>query len=34
MNPQLVYAWHTPLAVALLVFSALFATIETLRRRR
>ena len=34
MNPQQVYSWHIPLAVALLVFSALFALIESLRGRR
>lgn len=34
MNPQFVYSYHIPLAVALLVFTALLAAIETLRRRR
>jgi hypothetical protein len=34
MNPQQVYSMHVPLAVALLVVTALFAVVESLRRRR
>jgi hypothetical protein len=34
MSPQQIYSWHVPLAVALLVFTALFAAIETIRGRR
>lgn len=34
MNPLQIYSFHVPLAVALLVLTALFAGIETLRRRR
>jgi hypothetical protein len=34
MNPQQIYAWHVPLAVALVVVTALLAAIETLRSRK
>jgi hypothetical protein len=34
MSPQQIYSWHEPLAVALVVLTALFAMIETLRRRK
>jgi hypothetical protein len=34
MNPQQIYSWHIPLAVALLVFTAIFAAVESLRGRR
>jgi hypothetical protein len=34
MNPQQIYSWHIPLAIALLCFAALLSAIETLRRRR
>lgn len=34
MNPHEIYAWHVPLAVGLVILTALFAAIETLRRRR
>jgi hypothetical protein len=33
MNPQQIYSWHEPLAVALLVLTVLFTAVETLRRR-
>jgi hypothetical protein len=34
MSPQQIYSWHVPLAVGLLILTALFAAIESLRRRR
>ena len=34
MSAQQIYSYHVPLAVALLVLTALFVTIESLRRRR
>ena len=34
MNFQQFYELHVPLAVALLLITAIFATVETLRRRR
>jgi len=34
MNPQQIYSWHVPLAVALLVLVAVMSAVETLRRRR
>jgi hypothetical protein len=34
MSVEQVYSYHVPLAVALLVLTALFVTIESLRRRR
>jgi TRAP-type C4-dicarboxylate transport system permease small subunit len=34
MTPQQIYSWHEPLAVALMVLTALFAALETVRRRR
>jgi len=34
MNAQQVYSYHVPLAIALLALTALFAAIESLRRRR
>jgi hypothetical protein len=34
MSPQQIYSLHVPLAVALLVLTALFAAVESFRRRR
>jgi hypothetical protein len=34
MNPQQIYSWHGPLAIALLVLVALLSAVETVRRRR
>ena len=34
MTPQQIYALHIPLAVGLLVLTALFTLVESLRRRR
>jgi hypothetical protein len=34
MSAQQIYAYHVPLAVALLILTALFVTLESLRRRR
>jgi hypothetical protein len=34
LTAQQIYSYHVPLAVTLLVLTAVFATIETLRRRR
>jgi len=34
MSPQQIYAMHEPLAMTLLALTALFAVIESFRRRR
>jgi hypothetical protein len=34
LTAEQIYSYHVPLAVALLVLTALFATVESLRRRR
>jgi hypothetical protein len=34
LSAEQIYSYHVPLAVALLVLTALFAAIESLRRRR
>ena len=33
MNPQQIYSWHVPLAIALLALVALLSLVETVRRR-
>jgi len=33
MSPQQIYSWHEPVAVALLILTALMTAVETLRRR-
>jgi len=34
MTPQQIYSWHEPLAIGLMILTALLATIETIRTRR